>query len=125
MNHDQTVTLYDKIGDEKLRLLVETFYSLVQQNEILSPLFKGDFITIKDKQYCFLTQFLGGPMRYTEKYGVPKMRMRHLPHAIDQRAKEEWLKCMRKAIDSIELEEHLGNALYNCFPAVAAHMVNR
>ena len=50
--------------------------------------------------------------------------MRHLPHVIDAKAKDEWLKCMREAIDSIAFEDGLGDALYNCFPAVAAHMQN-
>ncbi len=81
--------------------------------------------SIKDKQYCFLSQFLGGPQRYTEKYGHPKMRQRHAPHAITEEAKDEWLKLMKKSIEEMEMEEDLKLALYNCFPRVAAHMVNR
>lgn len=118
-------TLYELVGDENLKKLVAQFYDLVQKNETLAPLFKGDFDTIRDKQYCFLSQFLGGPMRYTEKYGHPKMRLRHLPHHIDQKAKNEWLKCMKKAIETLELEPNLALALYNCFPPVAEHMVNK
>lgn len=118
-------TLYELIGDEKLKKLVNTFYDLVQQNETLAPLFKGDFETIRDKQFCFLSQFLGGPLRYNEKYGHPKMRLRHLPHPIDQNAKTEWLKCMKLAISDIQLKPELAEALYNCFPPVAEHMVNK
>jgi hemoglobin len=53
------------------------------------------------------------------------MRMRHLPHRIDTNAMEAWLACMREAIDTLDLEPHLAGALYNCFPPVARHMVNR
>lgn len=118
-------TLYDHLGDDNLMKLVTHFYDLVQKNSILSPLFKDDFDRIRDKQFCFLSQFLGGPPRYNEKYGHPRMRMRHLPHPIDEKAKEEWLKCMKEAIQTLEISDDLKTALYNCFPAVAQHMVNR
>ncbi len=118
-------TLYDHLGDDNLMKLVTHFYDLVQKNLILSPLFKDDFDRIRDKQFCFLSQFLGGPPRYNEKYGHPRMRMRHLPHPIDEKAKEEWLKCMKEAIQTLEISDDLKTALYNCFPAVAQHMVNR
>lgn len=120
-----TKTLYESVGAENLKELVDRFYDNVQNSEIISPLFTGNFDLIKDKQYCFLTQFLGGPALYTEKYGHPRMRIRHLPHAIDQQAKEEWLAYMRMAIDSLNLSDDLAEALYNCFPPVAQHMVNR
>jgi hemoglobin len=122
---DTTKTLYESVGAENLKELVNRFYDNVQNSEIISPLFMGDFDLIKDKQYCFLTQFLGGPALYTEKYGHPRMRMRHLPHAIDQQSKIEWLACMRVAIDSLNLSDDLAEALYNCFPPVAQHMVNK
>lgn len=72
----------------------------------------------------FLTQFLGGPQLYNEQFGHPRMRMRHLPHKIDEAAKVEWLRCMRQAIDEMEFEEGIGDALYSVFPRVADHMQN-
>jgi hemoglobin len=118
-------TLYEQIGDLNLKNLVNEFYSRVQENTVLSPLFQGDFETIKEKQYFFLTQFLGGPLRYTEKFGHPRMRMRHLPHAIDEKAMEQWLACMKASIETLPLERGIKDALYACFPPVARHMVNR
>jgi hemoglobin len=91
----------------------------------ISHLFNNDKIQIRDKQYKFLTQFLGGPQLYSQEFGHPKMRMRHLPHAIDEKAMVEWLRCMKKAIDEEMDDQELGDALYACFPQVAAHMVNR
>ena len=71
-----------------------------------------------------MTQFLGGPQRYMEKYGPPKMRLRHMPHAITNEAKDEWLRLMEASIQELDLAENLKVALYNCFPQVAQHMVN-
>ena len=72
----------------------------------------------------FLTQFLGGPDLYSQHYGHPRMRMRHLPHKITDEAREEWLKCMKEAITSLSIDEDLKARLFNVFPQVAQHMVN-
>lgn len=118
-------TLYEQIGSTNLKKLIETFYTFVFASEKIAPLFKNNKEEIKQKQFLFLTQFLGGPAIYTEKYGHPKMRQRHLPHSITEEAKEEWLRCMKLAINSLDTTEELKRALYNCFPAVAQHMVNK
>lgn len=120
------ITLYEQIGADRLRNIVDSFYELVFKNEEIAPLFKNDRHEIAEKQFLFLSQFLGGPQRYSEVHGHPRMRMRHLPHAITPRAKEVWLSCMRQAIDTvISDDKKLADALYNCFPKVAEHMVNR
>lgn len=117
-------TLYHKLGDANLQQLVNNFYELVQDNEVLSPLFNGDFDSIRKKQFMFLSQFLGGPQLYSIAFGHPKMRMRHLTHKITNEGKDEWLKCMKSAINQLDIEEDLKNILYECFPKVAQHMVN-
>lgn len=118
-------TLYELVGDERLQALINSFYAKVFKSPIIGPLFnQTDAETIKDKQFCFLSQFLGGPQRYAEKYGPPKMRRRHLPHAITEEAKDEWLSLMQASIHELDLTPNLKTALYNCFPQVAQHMVN-
>ena len=117
-------TLYSKIGPESLRKLVDTFYDIVFDESSISHLFKTDKSVVRDKQYQFLTQFLGGPQLYTAEHGHPRMRMRHNPHKIDEAARIEWLRCMKLAISKMDFEPELGEALYNCFPRVAAHMQN-
>lgn len=124
MEAEKTKTLYQIIGEDKISELVAEFYQLVYNHETLKPLFTNDIEEVKDKQFCFLCQFLGGPQYYSQKYGHPRMRMRHLPHRIDETAMEAWLSCMQKAIDKLDLAPEIANALYNCFPPVAKHMVN-
>jgi hemoglobin len=117
-------TLYSRLGSENLLKLVERFYELVFASEKISHLFQNDKSIIIEKQFQFLSQFLGGPQLYSERYGHPKMRMRHIPHRITNEAKEEWLTCMNKAISSLDIDPELKVSLYNVFPAVAQHMVN-
>ncbi len=118
-------TLYESIGQERLKIVIDRFYDIVFFESSISHLFKTDQQVVREKQFMFLTQFLGGPQLYSQKYGHPKMRARHLPHAINEDAKDEWLRCMKIAIDSMNFEDNLGDALYNCFPQIAQHMVNR
>jgi len=119
-------TFYEKIGEDRLRSVIENFYDLVFASPVISHLFSAtNRATIQEKQIKFLTQFLGGPDLYSREYGHPKMRMRHLPHPIDETAKEEWLKCMNCAINNVfDNDKELGEAFYTIFPPIAKHMVN-
>src|SRR5688500_6570920 len=101
------ITLFDRLGEENIRLLVDRFYDLVFQHEQIAHLFKTDKNVIKEKQRLFLTQFLGGPPLYSEKHGHPKLRARHMPHPIKEEDAEAWLSCMSAAITSLPIDEKL------------------
>lgn len=119
-------TLYERVGQERLHTLIQYFYDRVFSSEKIGPLFdKLDKDLVRRKQELFLTQFLGGPDLYGREFGHPRLRMRHLPHAIDESAMVEWLRCMKEAIWELEMDEELKIDLYACFPKVAQHMVNR
>lgn len=79
---------------------------------------------VKQKQFYFLTQFFGGPLRYVEQYGHPMMRAKHLPHKIDRKAALAWLDCMSKAIETLPISSEFKDEIFNRFPPVAAHMIN-
>lgn len=77
----ENASLYDRIGgEETLSMLTDRFYDLVFSHELISRLFKSDKEEIKEKQRLFLTQFLGGPSLYSEVFGHPRLRARHIPH---------------------------------------------
>lgn len=118
-------TLFDRLGEENLRLMVDRFYDLVFQNEQIAHLFKTDKDVIKEKQRLFLTQFLGGPPLYTNQFGHPQLRARHLPHPIEQEDAVAWLSCMSTAITSLPVEEALKDELFKRFIPTAMFMVNR
>lgn len=117
-------SLYERLGSENLNLLVNQFYDLVFEDDTIKDLFKSDKEEIKGKQFLFLTQFLGGPPLYSEKYGHPKLRMRHLPHAITEDKAVAWLKCMHTAIATLDISEALKTELFERFPRTAFFMVN-
>lgn len=122
---DRPEALYEKLGATLLHQLVNTFYDLVFAHPTLAPLFKTNKELIKEKQRLFLTQFLGGPSLYSDIYGHPKLRARHLPHAITEKDAEAWLSCMSSAISSLSIPEELKDKLFNRFISTALFMVNK
>ena len=117
-------TLFERLGEENLRLLVDRFYDLVFENEQISDLFKTDKSEIKEKQRLFLTQFLGGPDLYSQRFGHPQLRARHMPHPITEHHAAAWLSCMSAAVTSLPVEEALKEELFKRFIPTAMFMVN-
>lgn len=118
-------TIYERLGAENLQILVDRFYDRVFTNDQIKGLFKVDKDLIKRKQYLFLTQFLGGPTLYSNEYGHPRLRARHLPHPITEDDAIAWLKCMHDAIMSLDIDTDLKEELFERFPQTAFFMVNQ
>lgn len=119
-------TLYERIGGaDTVTQLVNAFYPKVYANPILSPLFEGDINEIKRKQTLFLTQFLGGPILYSNEFGPPAMRERHLPFEITPARANAWLTCMKEAFEEVGLSDTAASIqFFDRLKQVAAIMVN-
>ena len=117
--------MYERLGEANLKLLVDRFYDLVFQHPQISRLFKTDKEEIKEKQRLFLTQFLGGPAVYSERFGHPRLRARHLPHPIAEEDAVAWLSCMSAAITSLPIDEPVKDELFKRFVPTALFMVNQ
>ena len=117
-------SVYEQLGEKNLRELVDKFYDLVFADPRISRLFKTDKEVIKEKQRLFLTQFFGGPAVYSEKFGHPRLRARHLPHPITEDDATAWLACMSQALASIQIDEKLRSEIFKRFVPTAMFMVN-
>lgn len=117
-------SIYDRLGEENLKIMVDNFYVHVMADDSINHLFTTDMELVKKKQFLFLTGFLGGPSIYVAEYGHPKMRLRHMPHAITEKSAISWLKNMRKAIWELDIDDQLKIEIFNRFPKTAVHMVN-
>lgn len=78
-----------------------------------------------DKLYRFLSGWLGGPQLYMEKYGHPRLRMRHFPFAIGAQESEQWLYCMEKALDKSSIKKALQAELLSAFKQMAQLVENK
>lgn len=122
---NRNISLYEALGGaETLRLIVESFYPKVQAHPLIGPLFPQDIDPVIEKQYLFLTQFFGGPSLYSDEYGHPMMRARHLPFPITPERANAWLDCMREALKEIGIDEELQIIVIERLSGPAHHFVN-
>lgn len=112
-------------GEETLKNIVESFYDRVSRDTVLSPLFPEDLTETKNKQFMFLTQFFGGKSLYSENYGHPMLRSRHMLFHISSKEAESWLKCMKETLDESNISEDIKNEMMSRFTFTAHHMINK
>lgn len=118
-------SIYEMMGGaDTIGRLVDVFYKKVQAHPNLSKLFPEDIIPVRNKQYKFLTQFFGGPRLYSDVYGAPMMRVKHLPHPITSTRAEEWLQCMASSLDEIGVQGPIRDYIFERLTLTAHHMVN-
>ena len=69
-------------------------------------------------------QYWGGPSTYSEQRGHPRLRMRHMPFAIDFKARDAWLTHMQSALKNQKLNSKLETKIWNYLSMAANSMVN-
>ncbi len=122
----EAATVYAEAGgDATFRRLVDVFYARIAADPILRPLFPASLEEGKERQFLFLTQFFGGPARYAERRGHPRLRARHLPFAIGSREAEAWLGHMLAAIDAVGIPEPARTRMRGYFSYTAMFLRNR
>jgi len=124
-NSDGT-TVYEQLGgDEPFRRLVDAFYARIENDRVLRHLFPEDLGPGKENQFLFLTQYWGGPPRYAEQRGHPRLRMRHFPFAIGQAERNAWVSNMLAAIDEAGIPEPARTQMREYFQNAATFLINQ
>ena len=104
-------TPYQRLGgDAKVRELVDRFYDLMDFEPKYKRLREVHGTTLehaREKLYLFLSGWLGGPSLYTDRYGHPMLRARHLPFAIGEVERDQWMACMVQAMEEVEVPQDL------------------
>ncbi|WP_124726543.1 globin [Staphylospora marina] len=122
---ESSLSPYEQIGGAPtVRKLVEAFYPRVQRHPLLKPIFPEDIRPVMEKQYKFLTQFLGGPPLYSREYGHPMLRARHLPFPITPSRANAWLACMHEALNDAGITGEIREHIWARLVMAAHHMVN-
>lgn len=124
-----TRTIYERIGGETaIRRLVQSFYRHMDElaeTKTIRALHARSLKASEEKLFMFLSGWMGGPQLYAEKYGHPRLRMRHLPFAIDASARDQWMLCMQKALAETVEDQALRDELMSAFYGVADFMRNQ
>jgi hemoglobin len=124
-----TQTHYQRIGGEaQVRRLVDRFYDHMDELPEawgIRKLHAQDLSGSRQKLFDFLSGWMGGPQLYVQKHGHPMLRRRHLPFPIGETERDQWLMCMRLALDEVVPDARLRDELYAAFVKVGDHMRNQ
>ena len=118
----------DTNGIENIRNLVETFYDIMDSDPkvvTLRAMHQADLTETREKLFMFLSGWTGGPQLYIERYGHPMLRRRHMPFAIDESARDQWMYCMIKSMHQQGFDDALMTKLAEQLYGVADFMRNQ
>lgn len=126
---DSEHSLYELIGGEAgLRGLVNRFYDFMDSSleaARVRAIHPKSLDQSREKLFMFLSGWSGGPQLYVEKFGHPRLRMRHMPFPIGKAERDEWLWCMDKALKESQFDTDLIEYLKQRFTEIANSMQNR
>jgi hemoglobin len=115
-------------GEVGIRQLVDRFYDLMDtapEAAHVRELHAASLKQSREKLYLYLMGWTGGPPVYVERYGHPRLRMRHMPFTIGARERDEWLWCMERALAEHEMPAELRGHLWQRLRELADFMRNQ
>jgi len=97
------VTPYDLIGGEAaVRRLADRFYAIMDSNPTASrirAMHERDLGPIRQLLFEFLSGWLGGPPLYFNRAEHRCIMSAHRPYEIGETERDQWMTCMRAAMD--------------------------
>ena len=115
-------------GEAQVRALTDCFYDLMDLEPAYTELRAVHGSELEDarkKLFMFLCGWLGGPSYYTDAYGHPRLRARHMPFAIGIKERDQWVACMDQAMGETGVPEDLRVRLKDSFMKTADWMRNK
>jgi hemoglobin len=112
-------------GTATWRRLAVAFYSRVDRDPLLRPLFPGKTLRCAIEEFtAFLVQFFEGPSEDTQRRWWLSLRESHLRFRIGQNERAAWMEHMASALDAVPFEEPLRGTLREFFDRSSAYVVN-
>jgi hemoglobin len=92
-------SLYERLGPDTVERLIAAFYARVDRDPVIRPLYGKTLSCAIRALTDFLITWLGGPPVY-DLQGA-RLHRRHVPFAIDARARAAWLTNMKAAVQEV------------------------
>jgi truncated hemoglobin YjbI len=113
-------------GEAGCKRLSSDFYSRVQKDPVLRPLFPGKSIRCATEEFAaFLIQFLGGDEEETQYRWWLSLRESHARFRIGPTERAAWLKNMAATLDAAPFDEETRKALRQFFLEGSAYLVGK
>ncbi|MGY8640311.1 MAG: globin domain-containing protein [Verrucomicrobiales bacterium] len=119
-------TIFQQLGEDGFERLIAAFYRRVKTDDLIGPMYPDDDWEGSEKRLRdFLVGRFGGPQRYIEERGHPRLRMRHAPFPIGEAERDRWLELMSASLDEAEIADAPKAVLLEFFSATAGFMRNQ
>ena len=96
-------TPYDMVGGEAgVRRIVERFYDIMDsapEAKRIRAMHAADLSPMRERLFEFLSGWLGGPPLYFQRPDHKCIVSAHRPFAIGEAERDQWMMCMRRALE--------------------------
>ena len=123
---DAELPIFDLLGRDTIEAIVAGFYRRVPDDPILGPMYpRHDLAGAEHRLKTFLVYRFGGPPEYIQERGHPRLRMRHMPFALDRRARDRWMQLMMAAVDEQGVGVDYRDYLERFLGDIATFLINQ
>jgi hemoglobin len=117
--------VFGRIGEQGIARVVAAFYRRVPHDDVLGPMYPpAELQGAEERLRDFLIYRFGGPQRYLEQRGHPRLRARHGRFAIDQRARDRWMELMTAALAESRLPADVESVMRTFLDGIATFLMN-
>ena len=120
-------TLFDRIGGHtEISKLANRFYDVMERDAIASTVLQmhpDDLSRSRKRLENYLCEWFGGPKLFGQQYVNPdwlKLRHKHLNIGLNER--DQWLHCMKTAMQELNYDEQLQDDLNARFYELAGYL---
>jgi len=118
--------VFARLGEQGIARVVAAFYARVPQDDVLGPMYPPeDLAGAEERLRDFLIYRFGGPQRYLEQRGHPRLRARHGRFAIDARARDRWMQLMTEALTDAGVPADVEIVMREFLGGIATFLMNR
>lgn len=125
---DKIGTLYHELGEETIIRLVDRFYEHMDTDpevRTIRAMHPSNLDKARKKLQMYLIGRFGGPPVYVREYGHPRLKARHHFFPIGTAERDQWMKCMKQAVEEVIADEEVRKMLLAFFHHLATFMINQ
>jgi hemoglobin len=118
--------VFARLGEQGIARVVAAFYARVPQDDVLGAMYPPeDLAGAEERLRDFLIYRFGGPQRYLEQRGHPRLRARHGRFAIDARARDRWMQLMTEAMADAGVPADVEIVMREFLDGIATFLMNK
>jgi hemoglobin len=109
-------TIFETLGGmETFQRLADAFYTRVEADPLLRPMFRSDLEVSKERQALFLSERFGGPKGFSKKFGTMDLQEIHRRREIGRDRALSWLGHMEAAMEEVGITGRARHSLHCYF----------